>query len=123
MSLGMQVVVFPCQSMSVMDRLLSWSMESAEQHKGASIVLDVKGKIQVSLPFCRMILETDGNAIAGKVATSSVDPAAPLSEQVMRLTFASIFFLTPPPSGGKKEKSRHYGLSLFIHTVCYIHML
>ncbi|XP_074294857.1 coatomer subunit zeta-3-like [Silene latifolia] len=28
-----------------------------------------------------MILETDGNVIAGKVATSSVDQAAPLSEQ------------------------------------------
>lgn len=37
-----------------------------------------------------MILETDGNVIASKVATSSVDPAAPLSEQVMFLSF--VFF-------------------------------
>lgn len=35
-----------------------------------------------------MILETDGNVIAGKVATSSVDPAAPLSEQTISQALA-----------------------------------
>jgi hypothetical protein len=29
-----------------------------------------------------MILETDANVIAGKVAVNSMDPSAPLSEQV-----------------------------------------
>jgi hypothetical protein len=29
-----------------------------------------------------MILETDANVIAGKVAVNSMDPTAPLSEQV-----------------------------------------
>ena len=32
--------------------------------------------------LCRMILETDGNMIAGKVATHSIDEGSPLSEQV-----------------------------------------
>lgn len=31
----------------------------------------------------RMVLETDSNVIAGKVATHSMDAGAPLSEQVM----------------------------------------
>ncbi|KNA21779.1 hypothetical protein SOVF_039370 [Spinacia oleracea] len=35
-----------------------------------------------------MILETDGNVIASKVATSSVDPAAPLSEQTISQALA-----------------------------------
>uniref|UniRef100_A0A803LDB3 Coatomer subunit zeta n=2 Tax=Chenopodium quinoa TaxID=63459 RepID=A0A803LDB3_CHEQI len=35
-----------------------------------------------------MILETDGNVIANKVATSSVDPAAPLSEQTISQALA-----------------------------------
>ncbi|KAH9611270.1 hypothetical protein KSS87_008943 [Heliosperma pusillum] len=34
------------------------------------------------------ILETDGNVIAGKVATSSADPSAPLSEQTISQAFA-----------------------------------
>ena len=33
-----------------------------------------------------MILETDPNVIAGKVAVHSMDPGAPLSEQVCSLS-------------------------------------
>lgn len=37
---------------------------------------------------CRMVLETDGNIIAGKVSSHNMDDGAPLSEQV-----SDIFFL------------------------------
>lgn len=33
--------------------------------------------------MCSIVLETDANVIAGKVATHSVDSGAPLSEQVL----------------------------------------
>jgi len=33
--------------------------------------------------FCRIILETDANTIAGKVATNAVDGSVPFSEQVI----------------------------------------
>lgn len=35
--------------------------------------------------LCSIILETDANVIAGKVASHSVDAGAPLSEQVIIL--------------------------------------
>lgn len=35
--------------------------------------------------LCSIILETDANVIAGKVASHSIDAAAPLSEQVLLL--------------------------------------
>lgn len=38
---------------------------------------------------CRIILETDGSIIAGKVATHNMDDGAPLSEQVMLVAFFS----------------------------------
>lgn len=38
--------------------------------------------------YCSIILETDANNIAGKVATNAVDGAVPFSEQVC-------LFLTP----------------------------
>ncbi|CAI0419567.1 unnamed protein product [Linum tenue] len=37
----------------------------------------------------RMILETDANVIAGKVAVNSMDPAAPLSEQTISQALAT----------------------------------
>ncbi|KAH7867335.1 hypothetical protein Vadar_032065 [Vaccinium darrowii] len=39
--------------------------------------------------FGRMILETDGNVIAGKVATHSMDDGAPLAEQTISQALAT----------------------------------
>lgn len=39
-----------------------------------------------------MILETDGNMIAGKVATHNLDDGAPLSEQVHEIQFQMYCF-------------------------------
>lgn len=39
--------------------------------------------------FCRIILETDANTIAGKVATNAVDGSVPFSEQVITLSILS----------------------------------
>jgi hypothetical protein len=36
----------------------------------------------ICLAYCRIVLETDANNIAGKVATNAVDGAVPFSEQV-----------------------------------------
>lgn len=36
---------------------------------------------------CRMVLETDGNTIAGKVSSHNMDDGAPLSEQVSNIFF------------------------------------
>lgn len=44
-----------------------------------------------SPPLCSIILETDANVIAGKVASNSIDAGAPLSEQVY-------FFVLKPSS-------------------------
>lgn len=44
---------------------------------------------------CRIILETDGSIIAGKVATHTMDDSAPLSEQVIlqfSMLLVSIFY-------------------------------
>lgn len=38
--------------------------------------------------LCRIVLETDANVIAGKVASNSLDAAAPLTEQVI---FGSVY--------------------------------
>lgn len=42
--------------------------------------------------FCRIILETDANTIAGKVATNAVDGSVPFSEQVITLSILSHSF-------------------------------
>lgn len=42
--------------------------------------------------FCRIILETDANTIAGKVATNAVDGSVPFSEQVIILSILSQYF-------------------------------
>ncbi|RYR12221.1 hypothetical protein Ahy_B04g069750 isoform D [Arachis hypogaea] len=39
--------------------------------------------------LCSIILETDPNVIAGKVASNSIDSAAPLSEQTLTQAFAT----------------------------------
>lgn len=41
------------------------------------------------LLLCRIILETDANVIAGKVASNSIDSGAPLSEQVFHNSWFS----------------------------------
>jgi hypothetical protein len=41
--------------------------------------------------FCSIILETDANTIAGKVATNAVDGSVPFSEQVITGSILSHF--------------------------------
>lgn len=49
--------------------------------------------------FCSIILETDANVIAGKVASNSIDAGAPLSEQVVSDYGFSANLLSPKLCG------------------------